>query len=123
MLNIALNYSEEVMRLYEDAAFQCEGDLHILAVLVLFFDPDLKYTEVKGDFDNGTRIADYLSTFEKINNMKPSEIKTFMTAYHDQANGGMAYLREAIFHTYKRKLPKDKKIEEARIEKEQGSLF
>lgn len=120
---LILLYDDRVLKIYEDATFQAEGCLHTLAVLVIFFEPELKYSVVKNDFDNGTNIDSYLEVFEKINCMKPKEIKTFMKAYANQVDGGMSYFREALYHTYKRTLPKDDVVPVKDEKFETGSLF
>jgi len=122
-MGLILGYDDRVLRIYEDATFQVEGCMHTLAVLVIFFEPALKYSCVKYDFDNGTDIDSYLEVFEKINSMKPKEIKTFMKAYVNQVDGGMAYFREAIYHTYKKILPKDDAVPTYEEKHKSGSLF
>ncbi len=123
-MDIIFPYDDNLLRIYEDAAFQVEGCLHTLAVLVIFFEPELKYSKVKGDFDCGTNIADYKIVFEKINNMKPMQVKAFMVSYRDQVDGGMSFLREAVVAVYKKNLPKfDVVIKEEKKKLFTSSLF
>ena len=124
----SLPYNDRVIEIYEDAAFQAEGDLHVLAVLVVFFEPENKYSEVKKDFDNGTNIDGYLEVFERINAMKTREVRAFMAAYAEQIDGSVARLREAVVDSFKKVLPRFADVEcEPKVKrqkkKEQRSLF
>ena len=103
---IGLNYDEATLRIYEDASFQVEGDLSLLAMLVMFYSPDRRYSEVKHDFDNGENIGTYLVEFERINAMKPAEVKLFLKCYGEQVDGLMSWLREAVVDSFKAKKPK-----------------
>lgn len=101
-----LKIKKDLQEAYENAAFQVEGDLSLLALLVLFFEPHQKYTKVKKDFDFGENIETYQEIFEKINEMNVNEIKTFLYCYEAHVDGLMAWLREAIVDKYKQKKPK-----------------
>jgi len=109
-MSLLIECSDNVMEAYEEATDQCEGDLHLLAFLIIFFEPKYSYSETKMNFDSGQDIEKYHDSFERINNMKPKEVKTFIKSYYRQVDGGMAFLREAVVDEYKQILPKDKKV-------------
>jgi hypothetical protein len=115
----------EILELYEEASLQVEGDLHLLSVLVLFFEPTLKYSNIKTDFDNMQNIEKYEVVFNRICDMRLGEVKNFLSSYYNQVDGSVAFLREAIVDTFKQKSPKYNKV--SSIKKpcinQQGNLF
>ncbi len=113
---------------FEEASYQVEGDLHLLAVLVLLHEPQMQYLEIKHDFENYGDLSilnKYESAFERIILMKDVEIKTFLKAYTIQINGAMGRLREGIYEKYKAVRPKCQKFISSNkpLRHEQGVLF
>lgn len=96
----------ELLEIYENAAYQVEGDLSLLAILVLFFEPKKQYSLIKKDLDNSENIEQYKEIFEKINEMNMYEIKLFYTCYNESIDGLIGWLREAIVDKYKKQKPK-----------------
>ena len=102
----SLNVENELLDPYCIAYDKVEGDSSLLALLVMFYSPDRRYSEVKSDFDNGENIETYLGESERINAMKPAEVKLFLKCYGEQVDGLMSWLREAVVDSFKAKKPK-----------------